>query len=349
MAEPQAGWYVIPSLSVSEEFDDNIYGQASERSYDLVTRFTPGFRAGYQSKPLALMATGGVDSEVFARHSDQTGVANRIRSGLEFRLLPDPATTLGLDAAFIVTQTPTELQPQLGVELGRRATTLWSAALSVTHRFDPATSGDASYSYSELRSNGLTSVPEQARLGLSSELSPVDTVGLHYALGRTRTGSADLPMSHTVTGGWTRRLAEATSVSIEGGPRLSGGVVAPDVSAALTHRLKIGALSLTYRRTESVIAGQRGRAETNSGAAGLTFAPVRSMSVALGAGVSNAAAKDMPTTAVYRANTSVSYRLTKWLSGSLSLNASVQDRAGVQIYHNTVTLGLDASYPIRAH
>jgi len=120
------------------------------------------------------------------------------------------------------------------------------------------------------------------------------------------------------------------------------------VSVGLTHRFKTNVLSLTYSRTETVLVGQVGRVEADSVVGGLTLTPLRSLQVNLGAAVSNVASKHAPDTTVYRANAAVSYRLTKWLSASLSYRFSVQDRAGVEIYHNVLSIGLDASYSIRA-
>src|SRR5438034_1869049 len=55
----QAGWYITPSLSASEEFDDNIFSRVKRES-DFISRASPNLKAGYQSKPFSLLLSGGI-------------------------------------------------------------------------------------------------------------------------------------------------------------------------------------------------------------------------------------------------------------------------------------------------
>ena len=41
-ASAQAGWYVTPSLTLSEEFDDNVFYSSTDPRADLVSRASPG-------------------------------------------------------------------------------------------------------------------------------------------------------------------------------------------------------------------------------------------------------------------------------------------------------------------
>src|SRR5205809_2880837 len=184
----QAGWYITPSLTATEEFDDNIFSRASRRESDFISRVSPNLKAGYQSKPFSLLVNGGIDTEYFADHPNLSGVANRKRAGFDLKYVPEfagPTTTFGLQGLFAETETPGELQPQTGIEVGRQTTRLWSVAPSLTHRFTPATSGDASYAYREIESSTSTSVVQQAQLGISSQLTRLDTGRLRYTLGIT--------------------------------------------------------------------------------------------------------------------------------------------------------------------
>jgi hypothetical protein len=350
VARAQSGWYITPALTLSEEFDDNVFSTPSRTSADFITRFTPSFKAGYQSPPLTVLANGGFDSELFAVHSDLSGVATRKRVGMEFRLLPDHTTTLAMTSTFAQTETPGELQPQLGLEPGRRSTTQWSVAPSLGHRFNLVTSGDLAYSYLQTTSTQSSSFTHEGRAGLSSTLSRLDTGTISYTIRHIETEPEAATTSHTVTAAWTRKLGHTTDISLGAGPRFTGGRIEPDVSASLTHRFKTATISLAYARTETAVIGQTGTSETNSVSTTFSFTPpIRSTGVSLSAGFSNTAEAGGPDTMAYRASASVSYRLTKWLSASLSYRFSVQDRADVRIYHNVVTIGLDASYPIRAY
>src|SRR5712691_5522567 len=107
----QAGWYIIPSLSLTEEFDDNVFGRSSNRVSDFVTRGSPGLSAGYRSQPLTLLVTSGFDAEFFEENRELSNVGDRRRADVAFQYLPTRTLTLGVTADFAQTVTPTELSP----------------------------------------------------------------------------------------------------------------------------------------------------------------------------------------------------------------------------------------------
>lgn len=350
VAWAQAGWYITPSVTATEEFDDNVFSQSTHRESDFISRLAPNLKAGYQSKPFTLLASGGIDAEYFADHQDLSGVANRKRAGLELRYVPEltgPTTTLTLNVAYAESQTPAELQPQTGIEAGRRTTQLWTVAPALTHRFNLRTSGDASYSYSDTVSGGLSQVTQQARVGLSSQLTRLDTGTVHYTLSLIDSGGLS-STSHAFTLGWVSKLSHTTTLSLEAGPRLTDGQLAPQITAGLTHHFKIGDASLTYTRAETTVIGQAGVSETNSVLAALVLTPLRRLQLNLGAGFSNTSSGQGADILVYRANASVAYRLTKWLSLTANYRFSRQEQGSIQIPHNIFSIGLDAVYPIRA-
>ena len=45
-ASAQAGWSLIPSFSLAEEFDDNVFVTSTAKKSDFITRFTPGIDLG---------------------------------------------------------------------------------------------------------------------------------------------------------------------------------------------------------------------------------------------------------------------------------------------------------------
>jgi hypothetical protein len=349
IAHAQAGWYLIPSLNVSEEFDDNVFSAASHRSWDLITRASPNFKAGYQSKPFTLLGTGGIDAEMFTQHSDLSGLANRKRAGFELQYVPEKPTTFAMSGSLLETETPGDLASQNGVETGRRHVRQWSVAPSLVHRFNLTTSGDAGYVYSQTMTGTTTQSSQQGRIGLSTELTHVDTGTTHYTIRTVETDGTDSTTSHTLTLGWRRKFSQTTSLSLEGGPRFTGGNIEPDITAGLAHRFETGSLSLNYARTETTLIGQSGTVETNGLSGALTMTPERSLQLVLGAGVTRTTAETAHDITAYRANASLSYRLTKWLSASIGYRFSLQDIGSAQILRNIVTIGLDATYPTRAY
>lgn len=113
----QAGFYITPSLRLSEEFDDNVVVTASGERADFITRFTPGIELGYRSEPFTLLARSSFDAEVFADNPDLA--AARKRASPELKYLPCRLLTLSLDASSIDTTTPSGLAGASGVQLAR--------------------------------------------------------------------------------------------------------------------------------------------------------------------------------------------------------------------------------------
>src|SRR5207245_10987836 len=57
----QPGWYYLPELTLSETFDDNVFGASSRRESDFVTRLSSGVKVGYRSTPLTFLLTSPFD------------------------------------------------------------------------------------------------------------------------------------------------------------------------------------------------------------------------------------------------------------------------------------------------
>ncbi len=101
LARAQAGWYLTPSLSLSEEYQSNIFGTSSNEESDFVTHITPGFTLGYFSEPLTFSLNYSIDAEVFAENSELNNFGDNQRVGVLFRYLPDRRWTLGLTGSFV--------------------------------------------------------------------------------------------------------------------------------------------------------------------------------------------------------------------------------------------------------
>src|SRR5690242_1142939 len=69
-AKPSEGFYITPSLSVGELYDDNLFFSSTNRQQDFFTRVSPGIQAGYQSTPLTFLGGYTSDSEFYSRHTE---------------------------------------------------------------------------------------------------------------------------------------------------------------------------------------------------------------------------------------------------------------------------------------
>ena len=79
----QTGWVILPSFSLAEEFDDNVFVSTTDPKSDFITRFTPGLQLGYRSVPFTLLASGSIDAEIYANNSELSDAANASATRVE--------------------------------------------------------------------------------------------------------------------------------------------------------------------------------------------------------------------------------------------------------------------------
>src|SRR5438552_16017163 len=84
-APAQTGYYLTPSLSVAEVYDDNVFFAPSSREHDFLTRISPGLQAGYQSTPLTVAGGYTFDSEIYRRHPELTTAQMRQRGSIDVK------------------------------------------------------------------------------------------------------------------------------------------------------------------------------------------------------------------------------------------------------------------------
>src|SRR6187455_1566282 len=119
----QTGWVILPSFTLAEEFDDNVFVSTTDPKWDFITRMTPGLQLGYRSVPFTLLASGSIDAEIYANNSELSDAANRKRAALEMKYLPFRLLTLWLNVTYFETNTPSELVPTTGLQLARTRAT----------------------------------------------------------------------------------------------------------------------------------------------------------------------------------------------------------------------------------
>ena len=372
----QAGWYVIPSFQVTEEFDDNVSGSTSGRRSDFISRFSPGLQAGYRSEPLTLLASTSFDAEVFANNPQQNDAMSGKHAGMNLNYLGMRPLTLALAVAYTETRslstltailTPavpanttlagpantTPVVPANTLEFGRQRATLLSASPSIAYQFTPLTSGTSGYSYTQTTlEGGTTNTGHQGRLGLSHQFTPLDSGTFDYGLNVFEDStSSTTTISHALTLGWTRQLTPQTTASVRGGPRFSGGTVSPELNARLAHEFKMfdqrAQGSLGYSRSEGFVIGQAGSVKIESVTGSIGFEPLRLLQVSLGASLTRLSGGTGSDTTSYGATAGASYQILRWLAARASYHFNLQDQNTDDIRHNVFSLSLNASYPIR--
>ena len=385
----QAGWYVTPSVSLSEVYDDNLFSTPSNppagtqsKQGDFIFRGTPGVIAGYESKPFTLLGNYAIRGEVYAEDSDLDTIPAMQLATLETRYLPNPLLTLSFLGGYLESEQASQLNsptvetvtgtPATALQGQRARSSLYNLNPGVSYQIDQLTTVRDGYSFLHTQQVGATSGDTHSVIAsLDRKITEQDTGDLAYTFRRfSFTQPAppppppqpdDVTNSHIVTVGWTRELTSLTRVILRGGPRFTGGSVAPEAFGSISHKLARGVLEFSYQRTQTTAIGEAGPLNTESFTGTASYEPLQEMlaTVALflyrdsqeGTGTTN--------TDVYGTSLTVRYRISQWLSVLGSYEFSYQNgllgtattgvaSSGNDIYHNVVLIGLEASQPYRS-
>lgn len=392
LARAQAGAYATPSLTTAEVYDDNVFSAPSNpppasaggvsafnREDDFITRFSPGLRAGYKSEPFTLLADYGIDADVYSRHSKLTSFPARQQAALSLRYLPAQRLTLELRGVYRDTDTARDLNlfqlldPHGGTALftatnldtGRVSAREYSASPAVEYRLSRVLDAAASYAFQRTEQTGSTNESQVANASLSWAVNRNHSLRGGYSVSRftfddqrqvggQSSASKDVT-THTLPLGWTYRVTHLLDLSLQAGPRFSDGSVDADATATASYQLEGGSLSLAYFRRQGTTVGRGGVVTSDTAAAGLSYDITRRLGVGTGFTFSRNALETSDVD-VYQTTLGVVYRLTEWLSLTVSHQFWFQeehfnDRSSIsaagrwreQTYHNFALVGVRAS------
>ena len=101
---PAPGFTIVPSVTLQEEFTDNVLQTESDRRWDLVTLLTPSLAIGANTPRLNLSLQYAPTLEYYARTSSQDAIAQQAYGVGNLVIVPD---TLFLNGAVFATVAPT--------------------------------------------------------------------------------------------------------------------------------------------------------------------------------------------------------------------------------------------------
>ena len=351
----QTGWVVLPSFTLAEEFDDNVFVSTTDPKSDFITRLTPGLQLGYRSVPFTLLASGSIDAEIYANNSELSDAANRKRAALEVKYLPFRLLTVSLNVTYFETNTPSELVPTTGLQLARTRATQLAIIPAATYQITSVDTATASYAFfHDTLDGGLDNDTHRVKLGYARQLTALDTGFINYRLHVFENQGNPTTITNTPTLGWKRQLTPNTVLTLEGGPRVvSGGpsfiddTVEPEAHASLEHSFKLAKVALEYHRTEAIVVGRPGKVELESVSGSFEIEPMRLLKLRFQPGYYRTFGGEDPTATVYGFLLGALYPIKSWLTARLDYRFAYQKQADTSLPHNIVTLSLDFVYPVR--
>jgi len=282
---------LMPSIGVSEEYNDNVLSNNLNRQSDFTTEFSPAviltvnrpsyqLNAGY-SFSAALYAEGTQPNNAFESQNFVAGGSFQVTRGL----------TLSAADSFAFNRNDTNRVAVQGFSTGRQES--WSNTFTpgMTWQMTPLNSVGLSATYSVLRYLGAGVGADSDTYGFQSNLTHTFTQRFSgiFAYGFTYLSLREGPdsKSHTPTIGFTYHLTPTLSTTITGGAAVTqiGGdtLLSPAGSASLVQMFSFGSASLQYNQGVGVAGGFGGTTDTQSVSASLTLSTLlRGLFVTLG-------------------------------------------------------------------
>jgi len=290
-AAAQGVFEATPSISASQQYDSNLFSTGTNQEADFFTRVSPAIESSYAT-PLWRMAGQYVlDIERFANHPALTSMDARQQGSVDLRYHSTPRIIWSGNVEFWKTQTPGELNEATGLTLTRATARRVLGHASVLRHASPLTSQILDYTQTRDQLAGRTAATtHDAVARVEHHYSARDTVRVDYRFreflfGPTGGEVVSTARSQVLLLGATYMMSPRTTLSLDGGPRLSDGSVRADVLASLNYRGASNTLSLAYTRTQTTVIGLAGVAETQSVTSTLSWPVWSSIRVRITPGV----------------------------------------------------------------
>ncbi len=264
-------------MATAQIYDSNLFFTSMNRQSDFITRISPGVQSGYRSPLLVWRGRYTQDIDRFTDHQELSGMDARRHAALDFSYHPTRRLALAADADYSTTHTPSELNMETGLSLSRAKAERVAAHSSFTRQLDPSSAGTVDYLVTEDRiEGGIAILTHAMTIGGNRRLSARDTVSADYQRHQYSFGTA-ASTSHGLRVGWTRGITGRSTFSIAGGPRVTDGSPAPELSASIRYQFVPGDLSLAYLRTQTTAIGLAGIAGIQKVSATATWRPRTSL------------------------------------------------------------------------
>jgi hypothetical protein len=359
---------LTPSITITGEYNDNIFLDNDNKVSDFIIGFTPGLALAIERPTYRLAAGYHFTSEIFTQETDESHAFERQNFYLDSLWRVDPFLTLSLTDTFVFS-TDTNLIASESVATGRDRALSNVLAAGVAWQFAPLwlVRGDASWTTERFDDRDLLD-SDVYRIAptLEHRLSPQLTADVGYEFGYFDIDREPTTTTHTPLVGVSWQPTATITLSLRGGPSFEikdgdDSRVTPAVSASYRQRLPFGAVGLAYDREIGTAGGLGGTTDNQliSGYVDITTL-ARGLVVQLLPRYSIVESPDSDRIDVqsFTAALQVTYRVTSWMSllGGYQFfrqrsDSAVRTAIGTAIANdadqNRLFFGVQFGYPIR--
>jgi hypothetical protein len=275
--------------------------------------------------------------------------------------------------------------PPTGIENGRARTELYYAGGSTTYELTQLNEVLAGYDFVHSDQVGSSTNDTHSVDGMfrrrftETDSGDLGYIYRHFSSDETETPEVPVPTpdnpdilvlpsvtdSHAVTFGWTRRFSPLTEVVLRAGPRFSNDSdLNAEAYVSISRTLARGMARFDYVRSQTSAVGVSSALDVQSFSGTLDYSFTESLGGTLNMGYYQTS-NDGDISDVYGVTLAAHYRLLEWLAIVLAYTFTYQDgvlstlettesdttvaRSDGKIYHNLVSIGLEASSPFRVY
>ena len=242
-------------------YDANLFATPASREprADLISRFGPAFDAGIRAVPVELDARYELQAERYLDHPELNESMARHDASVTARYLPNDRFSMSLNAQFVRTQTPGELNIASQLSVGRAPAERRGFSSTASYNWSDSTSITAAHVFGRDELIGqFVIATTSSQLGIRQKTSDRSSYRVDYEVRQAEFDGGPPMVSHVLTAGRSYSITPRTGVEIAAGPRLTDGRVRPEIMAALRRQEPWGELSVAFARTELTAIGEHG-------------------------------------------------------------------------------------------
>ena len=261
----RAPFTIIPSITLTGEYNDNIFIDNKNKVSDFIIGFTPGIAVAVERPTYRLAAAYNFTAELFTTETQESNAFDRQNFFLDALWRVDPFVTLTLTDTFIFS-TDTNLISREAVSTGRDRSFSNVLGSGVAWQFAPLwlVRSDASWTTERFNDQDLQD-SDVYRIAVTTErrFTRQITGDIGYEFGYFDIEREEKTTTHTPRVGVTWQPTATISLSLRGGPSFeikdNGDTrVTPAVAAAYRQRFSFGAVGLSYDKSIGTAGGLGG-------------------------------------------------------------------------------------------
>lgn len=261
---------LTPTLTLSEEFNDNVFLDNDRKVWDFITGITPGLTFQVERPTYRISLSADATAEIFARESGQSDWLDRAGVLGEAVVRVDPRLTLTASETFIFSRDTFQVATE-SVSTGRDQSFSNALALGAAFQADQRTVLRAGGSWTAQRYEDEEQIDSDAyRLlaGVDRAFTARLTGIAEYEFDHFAFDRLDDVTTHTPRVGVTYAFTPTLTGSLRAGPTFEvtdGDTrLTPSVIASLRQRTSWGAVGFDYSHLVSTTGGLGGTSRNHS-------------------------------------------------------------------------------------